>query len=92
MDRIILIIIVLLAAGMMSSQIISRLFNKKWVRYLPSVIGVVIIAYITVKISSEQMDGFVELGYNIRSLMVLTFIAGNLGANFLLKGKNPIIQ
>ena len=92
MDKVILLILTLFIGGVGMSLLLSRFFSRKWVWYIPSIIGLAIIAYVTLKIYSEKMEGHVELGYNIRMLMVATIMTGNLMTNFILGRNRGVIR
>ncbi|WP_423189856.1 hypothetical protein ACO1PF_02890 [Alkalibacterium sp. f15] len=84
MDRVALLILVLMTGGAAISFLLSKFFNKKWVWYVPSMIGVLVITYVTFRIETENMEGFEELGYVILTLMVATFMIGNLLTNVII--------
>lgn len=87
MDRIVLMILALISGGVGMSIILSKFFNKKWVWYIPSMIMIIIISYFILKIYSEKMEGHVELGYNIRIMMMAAVMTGNLMTNFIISRK-----
>lgn len=84
MDRVALISLLLFSGGAGISYLLSRFFSRKWVWYVPSLIGVLVIAYLTYRIETVNMEGFEELGYVLWSLMVIIFIAGNLLTNIII--------
>lgn len=84
MDRIVLTILALITGGVVLSLLLSRVFRKMWVWYIPSIIGVLFIAYYTFKIQSENMEGFVELGYVLIKLMIVAVMTGNIITNLLI--------
>lgn len=84
MDRVILIILALISAGAGISYLLASFFSRKWVWYIPSMVGVCIIAFLTYKIETVDMEGFEELGYVIMSLFAFVFILGNLMTNVLI--------
>ncbi|HEM3610778.1 TPA: hypothetical protein ACGOYJ_001407 [Streptococcus suis] len=84
MDRIVLTILALITGGVVLSLLLSRFFRKMWVWYIPSIIGVLFIAYYTFKIQSENMEGFVELGYFLIKLMIVAVMTGNIITNLLI--------
>ena len=84
MDRVALVIFILIIAGAGMSLHLSTCFIKKWVWYVPSAIGVLIIAFFSLKIHFEKMEGFEELGYIVLIFMVVAFMAGNLLANVFI--------
>lgn len=86
MDRVLLTILGLITAGVVMSLLLSRFFRKKWVWYLPSIIGVILIAYYSLKIQFQELQGFEELGYVILTYIVLAVMVGNLMTNvFILR-------
>lgn len=86
MDRVLLTILGLITAGVVMSLLLSRFFRKKWVWYLPSIIGVILIAYYSLKIQFQELEGFEELGYVILTYIVLAVMVGNLMTNvFILR-------
>lgn len=84
MDRVALIILGLMIAGAVMSLLLSRFFRKKWVWYFPSVIGVLVVTFFSLKIHFENLEGFEELGYIMIMLMVVAVMIGNLLTNVLI--------
>jgi len=84
MDRIALTILALMIAGAVMSLLLSRVYKKKWVWYLPSVIGVIVVAFLSLKIQFENLEGFEELGYIMIMFMVIAVMIGNLLTNVLI--------
>lgn len=84
MDRVALTILALMSAGAVMSLLLSRFFRKKWVWYFPSVIGVLVITFFSLKIHFEYMEGFEELGFIIINFMVAAVMMGNLLTNVLI--------
>lgn len=82
-----LIILVLLTLGIVMSLLLSKYAKKKWIGYVPSFIGVVIIVYYSLRIHFEKMDGIEELGYQVFLLMVMVVMAGNLMTNIAIHFK-----
>ena len=87
LDRIILMMAALISGGVGMSIILTKFFIKKWVWYIPSIIMLLVISYILLKIYSEKMEGYVELGYNIRILMMAAVMSGNLMTNLIISHK-----
>lgn len=90
MDKVIIMISALFSAGLVMSLVLSKVFTKKWVGYIPSMMGIIVIMYSILKIYAEEMEGHVELGYNIRIYMVSIVIAGNLLTNYLIIRKERV--
>jgi len=65
LDRIVLMLLALISGGVGMSIILSKFFMRRWVWYIPSIIIIIIISYLTMKLYSEKMEGYVELGYHI---------------------------
>ena len=84
MDRILGTVLVLLALGAGTSLLLSTFFRKKWVWFLPSITGVILIIGYALKIQLETLEGFEELGYIISIYMITSIILGNLMTNFLI--------
>lgn len=84
MDRLVLIILALITAGAVMSLLLSRYVKRIWVWYIPSMVGVLVITYYTLKIQFETMEGFEEIGYVILSLMVIAIMIGNLLTNVVI--------
>ncbi|MPW24677.1 hypothetical protein GC105_02565 [Alkalibaculum sp. M08DMB] len=84
MDRVVITVLALIAAGVVMSLLLSRYVRKKWVWYIPSVIGVFVITYYSLKIQFENLDGHEELGYIILILMMIAVMIGNLLTNVLI--------
>jgi hypothetical protein len=84
MDRVALTILALFAAGAVISLLLSRFVRMKWVWYFPSMIGVLVISFFSLKIQFENLEGFEELGYIIINFMVAVVMIGNLLTNALI--------
>lgn len=84
MDRVALTILGLITTGAVMSLLLSKFFIKKWLWYFPSVIGVLVIIYFSLKIQFETLEGFEELGYIIIIFMVAAVMIGNLLTNVLI--------
>ena len=84
MDRVILILIVFIGVGAVMSYLLSRYFIRKVVWYLPSIIGVLIVIYFSLKIEFVKMEGFVELGYLLNNFMILAVVIGNIITNIII--------
>lgn len=85
MDRVVLTILALITAGIVMSLLLSRYVRKKWIWYVPSIIGVVVIIYFYLKIYFENPEGYEEIGYVILSLMAVAVIIGNFMTNILIQ-------
>jgi hypothetical protein len=81
MDRVLVTFLALILGGVGMSLILSRFITKKWLWYVPSLIGIIIILYFAIKIEIETLEGFQELGYLVIILMLIAFTTGNLLTN-----------
>lgn len=92
MDRVVLTTLALLAGGALLSLLLSRFSRRIWVWYIPSMIGMLFIAYYTMKIQSENMEGTVELGYVLLTLMIAAVMTGSILANLIIGRRRRISE
>ncbi len=84
MDRIILLLIGLMAGGGLVSVILSKLIKVRWIWYIPTFISLSVIMYLQYKISFSHLEGFLELAYILQIFMLLAFILGNILVNIIM--------
>jgi len=85
MDRLVMVLLVLAAVGALASFLLSRFFKRKWIWYFPSLIGVLIIIYYSLRIEFGKTEGFEALGYLLLSFMALAVVVGNVQVGLHLK-------
>lgn len=91
MDRLILILLALMAVGAVMSLLLSKFFKRKWIWYSPSMIGTLFIVYYLLKIQFVEMEGFGELGYLIIIFMLIAIVTGNILTNlFIVMKRNKV--
>lgn len=81
--RLFLYLLLFLAGGAAYSMLLSY-FTKNWVlRYLPSLISLLLIPYLVYNMYFGNLEGFLPLAYFIFALTVFAVMVGNVLANLL---------
>ena len=82
--RLILFLLLFLMGGVIYSLLISYFTKSRILRYLPTLILLILSFYFLYLIYFTELEGFLDLGYLLIVFMATAFIFGNVLANLVI--------
>lgn len=78
MSRIILVLSLIAAFGILYSFLVNKFFSSKLLLFFPSIIGLLWFVYIFTLFIPKSTEGFGDLAIVIYSMMIFSFMLGNI--------------
>ncbi len=82
--RLILFLLLFLMGGVIYSLLISYFTKSRILRYLPTLILLILSFYFLYLIYFTELEGFLDLGYLLIVFMATAFIFGNVLTNLII--------
>lgn len=82
--RLIGVILLFIVGGVLYSIIMSYFTSNNFLRFLPSVVGIILIPYLLYRMYFGNLEGFLPLAYLLFIFMITSVIIGNVLSNIII--------
>lgn len=83
--RLLFLLILLFLAGGIYSFVSSIFTKNKWVRFLPTLLSLLLIPYLLYQTYFGNLEGFMPLAYLLFIFMLAAVVFGNLVGNLIFR-------